>query len=457
MTDWFVNSNAVGDQTAQTPPNAITNVQSLYATGSVGYGDRIWVNPSYSENDWGVYEMRIGDGGDAQSEHIHCIGWPHQGDPFYNERPQSGIDDGWDSDTQTEGPPILGDYPTFASSMASASFGMRWGAMHSYYNMNFINSGGFNVMGIPFDQGEWVDQGRVWADNIGYAAHNGIDANCQQHGKVRGFFELTAGEAMFEDTVYATQVHVLSGSYFPHLTESDRNIDIQAVHIDTASMEHFLKGNVAPVTKRTNQSYGVITGQRPWNADADYSTVFDETSQPYCSDYYGEGPKRFYRPGGWTQFITSSAELMWGGTRALINEIGSNAISGGDHWQYYPKRLAALSRVAVTSGTPLGVDWPLLTVATSLTNGTQATILALDGRVPGNIIDAGSRNISTGSTDGWTGTLLSTGSAWTISGTFTPEFTGDLSVALMLGSGVNSVNTAISSGQFMAAVSPDFT
>lgn len=458
MTDWYVDSAAAGDLTAQTPANAHINVMSLCAAGSVNLGDRIWISKRHFHDFAGntTYELNRGAGAATASEWCHIIGWPSAGDPFYNQRPAAGVTAGWDAHTQGNAPAVLGNYPTFSSSLSSISNGLKAADKHAYYNLNLVNSSPSTAHGPPVPYTAWYGTNFVHFDNIGYGLSNPFDqTEIRRHGKMRVLCENGTG-ALFNDIdVTVDVVHVLSGSYFDNFIDGANPVRIGAAHFDTASYNYLVRGFLPD--SNTDKAYylGRLSGVRPKLAGQEKNSNYDYQSTGFCDDYFGDGPGLIHREGGWCSYIATSAQLMYGTSRAVVLEIGSGATSAYDNWQSDPFHQLADYYVTVTSGTAVGVTWPFVTYNSSLFHGAPAAVQVLGGLADKYVLDVGSRNTSAGSATGWSGTSAGIGSPWTMVETVTPHFSGTMVLRLGIGNGVNSSNTAVNSAIFIAAVQPE--
>lgn len=457
MTDWYVDSAAAGDESAQTPANAHLNVFSLCAAGSVQLGDRVWISKRYFDDFPGntTHELNRGAGGATASEFCHIIGWPNAGDPFYNQRPEAGVTAGWDSHTQSNGPAVMGNYPTFSSSLSSISNGIKAADKHAYYNLNLVNSSTGAAVGPPVTYTAWYGTNFVHFDNIGYGISADFDqTEIRRHGRMRVLCANGTGQLFGDITVTADFVHVLSGSYFDNMIDGGTRITIGGAHFDTASYNYLVRGFLPLSDTDKSYYFGRLSGIKPVISAQEKNSSYDYQASGYCDDYFGEGPALIYRESGWTSYIATSAQLMYGSSRAVVVEIGSGATSGYDNWQSFPYRQVVDHYVSVSSGTPIGVTWPFITYNSSLFHNVPASILVLGGLANKMNVDIGSRNTVAGSATGWSGTSAGIGSPWTMVDTITPQFSGTMVLRLGVGNGVNSLNTAVNSAMFIAAIQP---
>ena len=331
----------------------------------------------------------------------------------------------------------------------------RIGARKGYTK---VNSSTGAAVGPPVVYTDWGGDQFFWADNLGYGLAAGFDQiNVYQHGKMRVLRTGGTGNLVDDVIFNVSLLHVLSGSYFDNVFQGTNLVDVGGIHFDTASY-NYIVGAAAPTAGLFHSfRVGYLTGEKPQLAGGEKSSIYPFLPHIYCADYFGEGPGIAYRESGWHSYVPSSAQLMYGTARAMVLEIASGATSGNDNYQWNPYRPVAEYHTAVTSGTPVGFSWPLITYNTSLFVGPPATIAVLGGLADKPTIDAGSRNIVTGSAGGWSGTSAGLGSPWTLVDTVTPQFSGTMVLRLGFGLGVNSSNTAVNSGIFIAATQPETT
>ena len=432
MTDWFVDSAAAGDGSGTSPANAVTNVGSHMRTGSLFAGDRTWISKKYFED--------IGDGttnpvfGASENEtndrdKYHFIGWPSAGDPFYNQRPQAGIDAGWDSHAQATANIFAEEYPTWVGSFAeSATRGLRILDVNRYYNMIFCNSGA-NLKNI-FDSGDHPasPQG-VWFDNIFFAQPAGINFHLPAAGKITIHGETADTLLRGTGGTRINQLNVASESFAAHVFDHiDRNV-IDSLIIHTNSLESIADANAEDVRPFMDEIViGSIYGLKHWGPIVS-SDNLENTTQITIDDYYGEGPHRAATTRGqWRSRPNSgSVEIEFDSGKCQIVTADPQAAANSDFAVYGNVRFPVSGfRFNVDSGSKYSVDWPVYTSVWSLIPADGCPFALRQNR--GGKIDLdttyiGTLSLNPGSGGNWSGSL-DAGSAWLLTTSFEAKFTG---------------------------------
>ena len=430
MTDFFVDSAAVGTNSGDSPTNAAWNLGSLSfgaASASVMWGDRIWVRrtyvhsvlPSVGRSGWNVNSAPL----------IEIIGWPSSGDQFYAQRPASAISAGWDGDAAqyTNIPyPVavmsraatsgIGPIPTGAVGVFMTNF-----ALVSSVAISATDLGGGTAAFVGVRFGKFV----LLNCNVVEADAQVDDLTMVVSYNTR---PLIGNNAMIKKLTLAASCVLPLGVFgMPRYVGEINNLC------------NSVAGYINRSTETLNQGYiGVVRGTVTNNAAGWCGAAITNGDAYSCTpveDWYGTGPRRIGGPNGWDVSVATSATAAYSG----INSAGANATGlivssatigtrgGADANDYNDLGGIVQQYLAVNCGMPYTIRLAFYATNANCLDGNRNAYIQARGPVSQmfrpSILDG---SITVGSPARWAGSSVTAGSAYLMVASMTPTATGTL-------------------------------
>ncbi len=437
--EFFVDAAAAGTGSGDTPTDAFTGLgiftDAASLPSSYSFGSRVWVRKTHVEclhlTALGGYNARLFIGPDGQNVNMsshsakcHFVGWPSSGDPWYENRPAAGISAGWDSDV--------------SSSMTAGSYGWNYPLIvssHNDANDAFIPEHRIGVYNMAFAMANrpvattrlpiyFTDDinGSAVFDNIFMEAANYFDMGTVLSNIRKMTVVCSYGGANGPIMQWSCA--------FRHLVVHSMSVNPDAIIGDYCWIEHLeTYANSIPYVGGRDVGGGLkipglragfigrVTGIEPTSSDIEqfvwHNNQSAENVSLYINDYFGKGPAYHHGEGSRTTFMTSSANAMYDGLRAMGMEVKSFNVSWSrQRTEYYDDEPVIVRHISVTSGQKYHVTFPFYQAHSA----HDWAVPPLEVHAPfnggGNFPLAGSGYINAGSVSNWSGALVSGGSAW---------------------------------------------
>lgn len=416
---WYVDRNATGTGSGNTPANARTNVASMVDASSVQFGDRVWVRRTYVASAGSAVAFKSGFDALSHSP-IQIIGWPSANDPFFEERPAAGTSAGWDSDGATFAGvsyPITVCADNSAFNLTTDAFMMtNWGVVSSAstrfpsfastFNFTFQRAGKITLVNV-------IPRDIVGVNDITVTASVGPgDVLVENNGNPVNVNRVTITASCVAPAVIdrgsnrIDDLHILSNSIGAILEDNTG----QPSFIGTIRGVNFT--DVWPITNAAgdNDSAGLVVG-----------------------DYYGTGPARFQGRGDFGITVAASATATHSGVAATLIRVASSDNQQPQFANGKQTMGQVVSYINVTSGVPAHARLHFHTTRAGCVDLSRNAHLAL--AAPGGSVKyctTVNSGIRPGSVGLWGGSSISAGSSWIMTASWTPTFTGTAQITARL-------------------------
>jgi hypothetical protein len=434
MADYFVDASQVGGN-GTLPTSAYASVLSV----PWGDGDRAWVRKSHYEVLTNSQFLGPNFNQTNYSRWGWVIGWPTSGDPFFTERPASGVSANWDTDVpSTSVYSVYGlRFPSFVSS-TNAAAGMLLGNGAYLANLAFVNSGGGGI------RQPWSEQDRfaeTVVDNIVTLYQGGPMLNFGQKNFEMRFGKVTvvlSGSAtspwqygVFADHMVLHASCVWSGALFKGPTGK---INIGLLENLSNSLDNFFAGFTAD-NGATDASFldcyiRRVSGIQPYSG-AYGAPVNVGYAMIAIDDYFSQGPRiiGIDKP---NTFLCSSAQAMQNGSRVLRYDVNS-ITTANINYKAPIHRIPAITKlVLANSGSEITYRIPLYVDSTAIFSpaaGQLRANLLARGAMPQYAVRS---NVLPGSPSMWSGSFVSGGSAYLWEVKFTAQESGMVPLEIFL-------------------------
>lgn len=430
MPDWFFDPTAAGTASGSSAANAFINPNSWFAlqnsAGGLAFGDRVWFRRT-SQASMVPSSAYWGKSGWARTDKTGWfIGWPLSGDPFYDSRPGDARSAGWDADVNT-----------YVNTDINLAVWAHSGDPHPsapVFGWGIANICMMQVAGtsrIRANSSSSIPKRNVHLLNQGIPQIANFD-----RATITGCLNALLGEPISGGKLTISASSVVNTAIFPN----DAAFIIEELIINTNSAQFLFGSNINTSTSARRSEINRMSGIKPWGGTINVTNNRWTTIPWIIYDFYGEGPLITAGGGFGTNTYTPNS------AHARINSVpcltvidvppqgGTNYINAAaNHYgEFYSGNANARALVAVTSGIPIHVRWPILT------NGSLNIDPVITG-VPVQMIVRGPNgrvlnidSLTAGSVSSWSGTSVSAGSAWSANFNWTPVATGSHYIDLIV-------------------------